>query len=353
MYFSDVERGASLSRRPPNCVSESPSQITGWRTAEPRRNRLPRSASPVYVKASSSPLTSAVLQAVLSSPSAASLALRDSDCPSAVRAPLPPTGSESPQRSLFGVGQEGWPVIKSEGCTYKSSSATDSLFSLTHHSPHLPLHLLMSPQIYFITGTSSGFGLHLTELALAQGDIVIATLRTPSALDDLVARHGTDRLLVLPLDITKPEQRVAALEAAKSRFGRIDVFINNAGQVGPVGELEGVPSELARSLFGTWANLAVSNQIAQELTMSPDGTDINFWATLDMTSIEVAFLRDVNKPQGGRIFNISSFVGYSSYPGCGIYNASKHGGWSPTLPVATKNVALTVISSRALQLSSR
>ena len=49
-----------------------------------------------------------------------------------------------------------------------------------------------------------------------------------------------------------------------------------------------------------------------------------------MTRLAVEYLREVNKPQGGRVLVISSFVGYANFPGCAIYNASKAGkrkGW--------------------------
>jgi short-subunit dehydrogenase len=47
------------------------------------------------------------------------------------------------------------------------------------------------PQNWLITGTSSGFGRILTELALERGDNVVATVRKPSALDDLKERYGS------------------------------------------------------------------------------------------------------------------------------------------------------------------
>jgi short-subunit dehydrogenase len=57
---------------------------------------------------------------------------------------------------------------------------------------------------WLITGTSSGFGRTLTELALERGDNVAATVRKPSALDDLKERYE-NRLRVSILDVTKPE----------------------------------------------------------------------------------------------------------------------------------------------------
>jgi short-subunit dehydrogenase len=57
---------------------------------------------------------------------------------------------------------------------------------------------------WLITGTSSGLGRNLTKLALERGDNVVATVRKPSALDDLKKRYG-NRLRVSILDVTKPE----------------------------------------------------------------------------------------------------------------------------------------------------
>ncbi len=54
---------------------------------------------------------------------------------------------------------------------------------------------------WLITGTSSGFGRILTELALERGDNVVATVRKPSALDDLKEQYGS-HLRVAILDLT-------------------------------------------------------------------------------------------------------------------------------------------------------
>ena len=54
---------------------------------------------------------------------------------------------------------------------------------------------------WFITGTSSGFGKHVTELLLKRGDRVAATLRKPEQLNDLAAKYG-DQLWRAKLDVT-------------------------------------------------------------------------------------------------------------------------------------------------------
>ncbi|MCB1590263.1 MAG: SDR family NAD(P)-dependent oxidoreductase, partial [Xanthomonadales bacterium] len=72
-----------------------------------------------------------------------------------------------------------------------------------------------------ITGCSSGYGLETARHFLANGWKVIATMRTPCP--DLLP--ASDKLRILPLDVTQPESIARALEAA----GLIDVLVNNAG----------------------------------------------------------------------------------------------------------------------------
>ncbi|MDO5606389.1 MAG: SDR family NAD(P)-dependent oxidoreductase, partial [Paracoccus sp. (in: a-proteobacteria)] len=81
-----------------------------------------------------------------------------------------------------------------------------------------------------ITGCSSGFGLETARHFLAEGWTVIATMRTPKP--DLLP--ASNRLTILPLDVTDPASIAAAVTAA----GEIDVLVNNAG-VGWLNAVEG------------------------------------------------------------------------------------------------------------------
>ncbi|WP_426745546.1 SDR family NAD(P)-dependent oxidoreductase [Myxococcus faecalis] len=72
-----------------------------------------------------------------------------------------------------------------------------------------------------ITGCSSGYGLETARHFLGLGWNVVATMRTPR--QDLLP--ASERLRVVPLDVTKPGSIAAALETA----GPIDVLVNNAG----------------------------------------------------------------------------------------------------------------------------
>ncbi|KAJ3488421.1 hypothetical protein NLI96_g2857 [Meripilus lineatus] len=156
------------------------------------------------------------------------------------------------------------------------------------------------PQVWFVTGASSGFGRAMVEYVLEKGDIAIATLRKPQALDDLKAKYPASRLLILGLDVTRPSDITNAFVKARETFGRIDVVFNNAGYA-LVGEVEGTPEETARTLF-----------------------DVVFWGADRISREAVKFFREVNKPGvGGRLLNNSSVVGLNAYPGIGYYSAAK------------------------------
>ena len=83
-------------------------------------------------------------------------------------------------------------------------------------------------RVWFITGSSTGFGRGLAEQALKRGDKVVATARK----SEQIAQFATDfpeTALVLPLDVTDAASIDNAVVGAISKFGRIDVLVNNAG----------------------------------------------------------------------------------------------------------------------------
>lgn len=168
----------------------------------------------------------------------------------------------------------------------------------------------MSPELHtakrkltpaIVTGASRGIGRSMTELVLKNGDIAVATLRNPSSLSDLSSKYSSSQLLIIPLDVTHTPQIKAAFEAAIKAFQRIDIVFNNAAAF-QSGEAEAVPEDAARKLF-----------------------DVNFWGAANVTLEAVGVFRDVNKPQGGRLMNISSATGFSPVPGVAYYAASKFG----------------------------
>lgn len=103
-----------------------------------------------------------------------------------------------------------------------------------------------SRRVWFITGSTSGFGRALVDAARARGERVVATARRPDALAEL---EGDDTL-VLALDVTREDAIEPALAAAVERFGRIDVLVNNAG-IGFVGALEEMSVDELRTAMET------------------------------------------------------------------------------------------------------
>ncbi|RPD56680.1 NAD-P-binding protein [Lentinus tigrinus ALCF2SS1-7] len=158
----------------------------------------------------------------------------------------------------------------------------------------------MIPRVWLITGASTGLGRALTELILEKDEVAIATVRSPPVLDDLVQKYPSTRLLVLQLDVNKEEQIIDAFSRAKAAFGRVDIVVNNAG-MGEIGEVETTDEGKGRALLET-----------------------NFWGALHVTKEAIRFFRDENPVgAGGRLLQMSSYLGVVGLPGTGFYAAAK------------------------------
>src|SRR3989440_9250418 len=82
-------------------------------------------------------------------------------------------------------------------------------------------------RIWFVTGAGRGMGVDIAKAALAAGHAVVATGRNTNVVAK--ALGAADDLLIVKLDVTRPEDAKAGVAAATARFGRIDVLVNNAG----------------------------------------------------------------------------------------------------------------------------
>jgi len=151
--------------------------------------------------------------------------------------------------------------------------------------------------VWFITGCSTGFGRELARHTLSLGYPTVVTARNTKQVEDIVAGHEA-HALVLPLDVTIPEQIAAAVDAAMKKFGRIDVLVNNAG-VGYFGSFEESDLAAVRRMF-----------------------DINIWGLTQMTRAVLPVMR---KQRSGHIVNISSMGGIAAFPAVSFYNATKFG----------------------------
>ncbi|WP_127078986.1 oxidoreductase [Rhodomicrobium lacus] len=158
---------------------------------------------------------------------------------------------------------------------------------------------------WFITGTNRGLGLEIARAALEAGDAVIATARSPQQIDEALVGFA-DRLQTIPLDVTNHTAVDEAVSAAKARFGRIDVLVNNAGY-GQLGAFEEIAPQTVSRQFAT-----------------------NVFGVFDVTRAVLPIMR---AQRSGHIITISSIAGMQGFEGSSVYCATKHAvsGWSEGL----------------------
>jgi NAD(P)-dependent dehydrogenase (short-subunit alcohol dehydrogenase family) len=149
--------------------------------------------------------------------------------------------------------------------------------------------------VWLITGCSSGIGRHVALAALARGHRVAVTARNISTIEDIVAEHP-DQAIAVALDVTRREQVASAIEETESRFGGIDVLVNNAGY-GYMAAVEEGEDEEVRAMF-----------------------DTNYFGVVDMIK---AALPGMRRRGRGHIINISSMTGLVANPPNVYYSSSK------------------------------
>jgi NAD(P)-dependent dehydrogenase (short-subunit alcohol dehydrogenase family) len=144
-----------------------------------------------------------------------------------------------------------------------------------------------------VTGCSSGIGAATAERLAAAGWTVYATARRPETLGALEAKGCR----TLALDVTDEASRQAAVHAVVAAEGAVGVLVNNAGY-SQSGAVESVPDERVRAQFET-----------------------NVFGPLAITRLVLPGMRE----QGwGKIVNVSSMGGRFTFPGGGLYHATKY-----------------------------
>jgi NAD(P)-dependent dehydrogenase (short-subunit alcohol dehydrogenase family) len=177
----------------------------------------------------------------------------------------------------------------------------------------------MAGKVWFITGTSKGFGRVWAEAALARGDQVTATARNVASLATLVERYA-DKVAAISLDVTDRNAVASVIKEAHARFGRLDVVVNNAGY----------------GLFGAIEEISEAEARAQMET--------NLFGALWVTQAALPIMR---AQRSGHIIQVSSIGGLNAFPTVGLYHASKWGleGFSQALSVevATFGIKVTLV----------
>ena len=151
------------------------------------------------------------------------------------------------------------------------------------------------PFVWLISGCSTGFGREIAISALEAGDIVAVTSRNTEDIRDICNKYPSTSV-ALNLDVTNKDQIIECVRNVISKFGRIDVLVNNAGY-GYLSAIEEGEGEEVSKLFNT-----------------------NFFGALELTKQVLPVMRN---QKFGRIINNSSQAGLMANPGTGYYSASK------------------------------
>ena len=159
-------------------------------------------------------------------------------------------------------------------------------------------------KVWLITGAGRGLGVDIARAALAAGHAIVATGRDATKVAAAVGEH--DNLLAIKLDVTRPQDAEAAVEASVAKFGRIDILVNNAGNF-----FAGFFEELTPE--------QVRNQI-ETLLFGP----------MNVTRAALPVMRE---QRSGLLVTISSTAGIVGQMFCTAYAAAKFGveGWMESL----------------------
>jgi len=174
-------------------------------------------------------------------------------------------------------------------------------------------------KVWFITGAGRGMGVDIARAALAAGNAVVATGRSPVAVTTAVG--SADDLLVVKLDVTNPQDAEAAVHAAVDRFGRIDVLVNNAG-----------------NFYAGFFEELTPEQMDRQLTTTLIGP----------MNVTRAVLPVMRRQRSGHVITISSSAGLIGFAFGTAYAASKFGleGWMESLrpEVAPFGIHATIVN---------
>lgn len=159
--------------------------------------------------------------------------------------------------------------------------------------------MLPEPTLVLVTGGGSGIGRALAQAAAREGAAVAICGRRADALAATAALlEGSDDTMVIPADLATTAGRARVIDAIGSRWGRLDVLVNNAGIV------EGGPHQ------------AFDDDAVERLLVT------NVLAPMALTRAAFPLLR-ASRVRSPRVVNVGSVFGEIAYPGFAAYSASK------------------------------
>jgi NAD(P)-dependent dehydrogenase (short-subunit alcohol dehydrogenase family) len=177
---------------------------------------------------------------------------------------------------------------------------------------------MTNSKVWIVTGAGRGMGADIARAALAAGHRVVATGRDPQRV--AAALSESDDLLVVKLDLTRPADAQAAVQAAIERFGRIDVLVNNAA-----------------SFYAGFFEETSDKQVREQL-------ETNLFGPMNVTRAVLPIMRG---QRSGHVITITSLAGQVGLEFVAAYATSKFGleGWMESLrfDVAPYGIRTTIV----------
>lgn len=154
---------------------------------------------------------------------------------------------------------------------------------------------MLEGKVVVITGASSGIGRALAIEGLSRGALVVMAARNTSSMEEAVISFDAEKYLIVRTDVSLEKDCQRLIEKTVARFGRIDIFINNAG-ISMRALFDGLDLEVIDTLMR-----------------------VNFWGAVYCTKYALPWLLKSK----GSLAGVSSIAGYKGLPGRSGYSASK------------------------------
>ena len=178
----------------------------------------------------------------------------------------------------------------------------------------------LSGKTALVTGASGGIGAEIARALHAQGATVALSGTRREALDALAAEFS-ERVHVLPADLSDPAAAVALINAAEAAMGSVEILVNNAGLT-----KDGLAMRMSDA---DWSKVL----------------DVDLGAPFRLSRAALKFMM---RRKSGRIINIGSIVGATGNPGQANYCAAKAGlsGLTKSLAqeIASRNITVNLIA---------
>jgi 3-oxoacyl-[acyl-carrier protein] reductase len=178
----------------------------------------------------------------------------------------------------------------------------------------------LSGKTALVTGASGGIGAEIARALHAQGATVALSGTRREALDSLAAEFS-ERVHVLPADLSDPAAALALITEAEAAMGSVEILVNNAGLT-----KDGLAMRMSDS---DWSKVL----------------DVDLGAPFRLSRAALKFMM---RRKSGRIINIGSIVGATGNPGQANYCAAKAGltGLTKSLAqeIASRNITVNLIA---------